>query len=208
MTLTKQEQKEMKRQLKLARPFYKKKRTWFGAFVALVIISSIANGGGDSGSPKKVDQTENKKATQAVAKEDKGFYIGDSVKTDDIIFKVNSVKEASSVGSDLIGEKAQGKYVIVDLNITNGQKEAVQFLEDYFTLSEKDGTTYEYATTAGIYANEAGHSFFLAKINPKITMNGKVVFDIPKEINTKDLTLKAQTGVFGTHTVKIKLTNK
>lgn len=39
-------------------------------------------------------------------------------------------------------------------------------------------------------------------------MTGKVVFDIPKGVNTKDLTLKAQTGIFGTHTVSIKLTNK
>lgn len=68
----------------------------------------------------------------------------------------------------MLGQKAQGKYFIVDLAVTNGQKEAVQFLEDYFTLSEKDGTKYEYDTSAGIYVQDQGKSFFLAKINPKV----------------------------------------
>ncbi|MEG0364880.1 MAG: DUF4352 domain-containing protein, partial [Erysipelotrichales bacterium] len=49
-------------------------------------------------------------------------------------------------------------------------------------------------------------SFFLNKINPGVSMSGKVVFDVPSSLaKSKNTKLQVQTGAWGTEKELINL---
>lgn len=215
----------MAKKEKVKKPFYKKVWVWV---LAVIIIGAAASGGGESEEATGADnneetnsqettaaETENKETTDKAAekkeekkeeKEEKVNKIGDLVEVGNVAFKVNGTSTADNVGGEY-GETANGTYILVDVEVKNIGKEAITTDSNFFKLVTEDGTEFEADSMATTYANDAGDGFFLEKVNPTLTKNGTIAFDVSPEIASAidTLTLHVQEGMFGTKSDKIAL---
>lgn len=199
---------------KIKKPFYKK--VWFWVVVVIVFGVFGSMGGEDevaetnteaASSETNVEATESTKEETAPTEEAEpvveAYGVGEEVKVGDVTYVVKDVQTATNVGGEY-GENSKGTYLVIDISVTNNGSEALMVSDDFFKLLN-DGKTYESDATAGIYANET-NSFFLKSINPDLTMDGKVVFDVSDaviESTTKQL--QVATGFWSTETELINL---
>ena len=95
-------------------------------------------------------------------------------------FTVTTVKcGATSVGSDLLSEKAQGEYCLVDVTVKNIGDVPQMFDGSSQKAFDAKGAEYSHDGVAEMYANE-GNATFLETINPGNQVKGRLVFDVPK----------------------------
>ncbi|WP_394555342.1 DUF4352 domain-containing protein [Priestia aryabhattai] len=194
------------------------KRWWFWVLVIIVIIA-IATGGGESDDTqttsnnkegKQTESSSNKTSDSKSTKEASSFGMNEEVKVGKMTYKVTNKTTADQVGPSVMPEKANQKYVVLELSIKNGGEDAVTVDSTFFKL-KRAGKTYEADAMASMSANqdESGNitnSFFAQGLNPDSEMSGKVVFDVAPEVaNASDLQLQVQTGAFGTQTELINL---
>ena len=176
----------------------------FLALIALGIVVSVFSGGDDteqtSVEPKQEKVEDKSKDKKKVEK--KQVKIGETLKVGDVEFKVNGKSDAQDIGGEY-GVSAKGKYLVLDVTVTNKSDKALMVDSSFFKL-KANGKEYESDGEAGIYANEDSN-FFVSEINPDLSIDGKVVFDIPAELHNKDLVLNVQTGFWGTEQGEIKL---
>ncbi|WPZ17772.1 DUF4352 domain-containing protein [Geobacillus subterraneus] len=190
---------------KKKKPLYKR---WWVWVLAVIIIGAIASGGGEDSEPAN---TEPKKEAEAKKEEPKKeektvAKIGQPLKVGDVTFTVYGTSTAKSVGPEGLAHNAQGTFLIIDVGVKNGAKEALTIDSSFFKL-KAGGAEYEADVTADTFVNEVGGSFFLKKINPGNEGKGKIVFDVPADVaNSKDVILNVQTGFFGTEQGQIQLT--
>lgn len=113
---------------------------------------------------------------------------------------VEGMDTKDQVGDPDMGPtKAQGVFKIVKLKISNNQKDAITCDTNSFKLVDSQGREFSAsseAQTALAMANGGNDlGFFLKQINPGITIEGVVPFDIPKDAT--GLVLKAHGGMMG-----------
>lgn len=84
-----------------------------------------------------------------------------------------------SVGPDDFGQKAQGEFCLVGVQIKNIADTAEVFNDSSQQATDAKGNTYSVDSGAAIYANQDS-STFLEQINPGNTVKGALVFDVPK----------------------------
>lgn len=151
--------------------------------------------------------TESAKAETKQAKE---YKVGDTVKVGNMSYVVNATDTAKQVGPSILPENASGEYLVLDVIVKNGGKEAVTVDSSFFKLKQDD-TTYEADDAASLSANQGEDgdikdSFYMQQLNPNSQMTGKVVFDLSPDVaKATNLKLQVQTGMFGTETETISL---
>ncbi|WP_075980352.1 DUF4352 domain-containing protein [Bacillus massilinigeriensis] len=188
------------------KPFYK--RIWFWILAIIVVIALTNCGNGDDDDQKTAPATNKKDKTEEKA--EKAYGIGDQVKVGDMQYKVNSKDTATQVGPSALPEKANGRFIIINVDVKNNGNEAVTVDSSFFKLKRGD-KTYEADAAASLSANqsESGdiqNSFLVQQLNPDSEMSGKVVFDVAPDIaKANNLQLQVQTGAFGTETEVINL---
>lgn len=211
---------------KVKKPFYKK---WWVWLIAIIVVISIATGGGEEetateGTTENTSSTEKKEETpeKEVEKEEetpkeepekeevKAVGIGEKATIADVTFTVNGVEESNEIksGNEFIeNATTEGKFIIVDVKIENSQKEALTINSNFFKIKTDDETEYE-AVTDGEVIMAMGDDmgdFFLEQINPGLSKSGKVVFEVPADLDLSKAVLYCQTGFFGTESIEIRL---
>jgi len=187
--------------------------TGLGVVVAVVVIASAASGGGDdtpaAGAPNASTSTpkdeattddttaEDTKADDAKAEDEKAddtkaddakAGIGDPVRDGKFEFTVTSVKDGvKSVGDDLLGQEAQGQFVLVKVTVTNIGDEAQMFDGSSQKAFDSEGREFSSDGGAAIYLK--GSESFLNDINPGNSVKATVVYDIPKDATLAELEL-------------------
>jgi hypothetical protein len=91
--------------------------------------------------------------------------------------------------------KADGKFVVVAVAISNRQNTAVTMNLSLFEILDSSGNVYS-ASEKSMEVG-AGNDLFLAQINPGVTKTGVVVFDVPETLGLDDLRLKFRGGMMG-----------
>lgn len=175
--------------------------------IVLLIIGAAGMAGGDDEEPTKnqtnedvVETSQTKKKTPKA--EEKVYKIGDKLTVGDVRYKVTNVSTSKKVGSRYLNAKAQGRFLIISIQITNKGDEALTVSDSFFKLINGK-KTYEVSNDT-IYADD---SIILKEINPDITLKGKIIFDVPEKIaKAKDNYLQVQTGFWGTEKGSIALT--
>ncbi|MFI1996068.1 DUF4352 domain-containing protein [Actinoplanes sp. NPDC020271] len=169
----------------------KRKLLWIvGGFVGLMLIAcigAVASGGDDDATSATADvAVETTKAAQKTAKteaqkgEEKTAGLKDAVRDGKFEFTVTGVKcGVGKIGSDVLGQKAQGQFCLVDVQVKNIGKEAQTFADSVQKAFDAKKVEYSADSGAAIYANEDSQVFF-TEINPGNTVKGKLVFDVPK----------------------------
>jgi hypothetical protein len=115
---------------------------------------------------------------------------------------------ASNVGVAVLGVASQpflftglgqsqpdGKYVIVQVAITNQQNSEITMDNGLFELVSSDGMTYS-SSSKSMEVGER-NNLFLAPINPGLTKVGMVIFDVPRSLALDSLQLRFRGGMTG-----------
>jgi outer membrane biosynthesis protein TonB len=146
--------------------------------------------------PKKKEEPKKEEPKKELSKE------GDSSK---VKIAVGSVESIDSVGGEYLKENAQGVFKVVEISITNNQKDAITVDANSFKLMDNQDREFTYSTqaqTAYDIGNGGKSDFFLKQLNPGLTQTGKIIFDIPAD--AQGLVLKARGGMMGKE-IKLKV---
>jgi hypothetical protein len=203
------------------------KRPWVIILGVLILIGIVAGGGSDSGDdnpdsgteqavqnappPPPSDTAEQEDAEPAAA-DDCGFtatddctphvLMGKTVRVDAMIWRVDSVRVAQTIGDQQygLGAKADGAFVIVKLRVRSDKDESATLSDDVVKL-ETHGNTYDPDNDGSVAAIGAGDEpFFLETIGPDSTERGTVVFDVPKKVLSQTVELRfGELGFGPTH---------
>ncbi|MDG4839860.1 DUF4352 domain-containing protein [Micromonospora sp. WMMD967] len=147
-----------------------------------------ANSSGDEGDVKAGSSTDDKGDAKTEEKPATAK-IGQPARDGKFEFTVKSSKcGVTKVGSEPLGQKAQGQFCLVTVNVKNIGKEAQMFDGSSQKAYAADGTEYSADSGAAIYANKNAETF-LNDINPGNQVTGVVVFDIPKNVKLTKLEL-------------------
>ena len=91
--------------------------------------------------------------------------------------------------------KADGKFILVGVAISNRQNTAITMDPNLFEILDSNSNVY----SASEKSLEVGtsHDLFLARINPGVTKTGVVVFDVPQTLGLDGLRLSFRGGMTG-----------
>ena len=202
----KAEAKAAKAYAKAMRPWYKKKRfivplglvvlTIAGSAMSSAGSKSTTNGTGGASVSKSASSSPARGTDSTVGK------VGQPVTNAGTTYEVTKVRTASTIGDpDLLGARADGKFVIVSLNLTNHKDDTKTFLESMAKLKTADGK--EYDTSDKAVAAFGDKDLMLKDIQPDLTTSGKLAFEVPPS-KVSGSTLVIQ-DIFGNGEVKVDL---
>lgn len=191
---------------KVKKPFYKK--WWFWLIIVVVVIFAFSGGeeatnteeaNSDNIAPNEVNNQDETKQSEETfngepqQEEDAEEYgIGEEVTVGNLTYTVNNVEEMNELTMEFMDPlTTEGKFVVVDLSITNNDQEARFVDSEMFRIIGSDGVEYSSNTEADMYVND-DIGFFLSEVNPKMTGTGKVVFEIPAD--ETDYVLQVSSG--------------
>ncbi|MBU5421488.1 DUF4352 domain-containing protein [Cellulomonas hominis] len=188
------------------------RRSWFarhkvlttlGALVVLVVVVGIATSGGsdDPATPEAApaapaapvdtagaDEGAAEGAAEEPVEAPAAPGIGTAVQDGKFEFTVTSVEPGvARVGNDVLGQDAQGQYVLVHLTVTNVGTEAQYFYDGSQKAFDAQDREFSADSTAAVYLGDG--STFLDQINPGNTVSGTVVFDVPADTTLTRLEL-------------------
>ena len=161
-----------------------KKIMW--GIIILFILGAM--GGGSKGSKSSVSIRAN---------------MGETFKVDDFSFNVEKTEYVNSIQdlNQFASESGSGIYLLVYVSVTNNASEAKLITSNAFSAYRGEAK-YDYDASATMYAASKYKRQQLTKINPGITADGIVVFNLPDATNKTQL--KVSPGFWGsTATVQI-----
>lgn len=181
------------------------RRSWFArhkiltTLAALVVVgigAGALNGGGSdadtssdtAGTTTGTDNTLAPDAPPAEVPADELPGIGTTVADGKFEFVVTQVDSgATRVGNDIVGQDAQGQYVLVHVTVTNIGDEAQYFDGSSQKATDTEGRTHSADVAAAVYLGDANS--FLNQVNPGNQVQGVVVFDIPADATLAEIEL-------------------
>ncbi len=213
----KAEAKAAKAYAKAMRPWYKKKRVLIPAGIVVLALVGSATSGHKSGSASTSSAASSSVAshtahkhgqkaatpTEQAAKSDgKVGNVGQAVTNAGTTYKVTDVQTAKTIGDpDLLGARADGTFVIVNLQLTNNKNETKTFLDSSAKIKTSDGK--EYQTSDKAVTAFGDDSLLLKDIQPDLTTHGKLAFELPPS-KVSGSTLVIQ-DLYGSGEVKVNL---
>jgi hypothetical protein len=193
------------------KPFYKK---WWFILIAVIVLISVFSGLGEddetvssSTDTNEPEAAEEKKDTKKEKKPE--FTIGDVVTVEDLNYTVNSIEVTQSVGPSIYPTDAKDTFLVVDLTVKNNGNEAIMIDTSNFKLIDGE-KSFDPDSMGSISANQdaEGNStgFFLENLNPDVSLQGTVVFDVTEEqANSATVQLGISKNIFSDKYTKIKL---
>lgn len=106
--------------------------------------------------------------------------LGQPVRDGKFEFTVTKVQcGVDHVGDTLLSKKPQGQYCLISVRVTNIGTEARTLAADNQHAYNSAGAKYDADSAAAIYLDDAGRALY-ESINPGNSVDGTVIFDIPK----------------------------
>ncbi len=163
-----------------------KKKSWFArhkiltvilGFIVIGVIASAAGGGSKSGNNSTgsgVKKSEDKAAT--VAK------LNETARDGKFEFVVKSVEcGKTTIGTNqYLTKNAQGQFCLMTINVKNIGDKAQGFFGTNQKLLNAQNQQYSADDAAGVYVDQ-NYSTLFSNINPGNSVEGVIVFDIPKD---------------------------
>lgn len=171
------------------------KKNWFkrhkiltGILVFIVLVIAITGLSGGNSSTQKSSNNQNQntaapKPQEEAAKKEETVGIGSPVRDGKFEFTVKSVQcGKASVGTNQYLTKApQGQFCLLNLSVKNIGDEAQSLLSSNQYLLNDSGQKYSADDTATMYNSPNGTTWY-NDINPGNSVEGAIVFDVPKDI--------------------------
>lgn len=168
------------------------------SLILILILMLLLFTGCDDVEPEKVDKPnqtpaetqQNRDENPAPKTEEPKteiFKIGDSVKADNLIFTVNSVR--TDEGGDFIKPDEGNIYYIIDVTVENtGDESEIVSSMIMFRLSDSEG--YNYSITFG--PETKGQ--LDGEVSPGRKIRGELVFEIPEDSTGLELEIDPTLG--------------
>lgn len=181
-----------------------KQPSWFRrhkiltTLLALVVLGvAIKVGGGDSGapadSPAASAPSVKAPAKSAAAPAKTTPKIGTPVRDGKFEFTVTKVEPGvAAVGNDVLGEKAQGQFVLVHVTVENIGTESQALSDGAQKVRDAKGREFTADSAAAMYLKD--NQVLYNEINPGNTVKGTLVFDMPKD--TKPVSIELHDSLF------------
>lgn len=152
------------------------------AFAILIILGAV-------GSYTSTNSSQTPKVIP-LGEEENPANMGDTIFVGDITYKVTNVSTTQTVGNEFFNEKAEGIFIVLNMDIENNGKESAQILNTYFKLVDSQGRVFEGDNEAWIYLKD---NTFLKQLQPNLPTKGQAVFDVPR--SPESYTLKISGGL-------------
>lgn len=162
------------------------KKNWFArhkvasAILGIILIAIIAGaaGGGSKSDTTTGDKVKtDNKATVTIAK------VGEPARDGQFEFVIKSVtcgKPSVTDSSGYVTKTAHGQYCLMDITVKNIGDKAQYLLESDQKLLNSAGLQYSPDSTATL-THSNNSDALIAQVNPGNTVQGVLVFDIPKD---------------------------
>ncbi|MEO3809562.1 DUF4352 domain-containing protein [Sphaerisporangium sp. B11E5] len=115
--------------------------------------------------------------------------IGASVRDGEFTFRIDKVRTATTVGSELLNTKAQGKFILVHFTVKNTGNKAQSFVGYSQKLMDTRGREFAADSTAAAYLQNSNSLF--EQINPGNSVKGVLIYDVPKDTKAAEVELHA-----------------
>ncbi|MBZ4221506.1 DUF4352 domain-containing protein [Bacillus wiedmannii] len=181
----------------------KPKAKLFISSIVCLVLAMILIPTKDKEEKPKAKETTQQASTEV--KEEPKKELSKEGESSKVKIAVGSVESTDSVGGQYLNEKAQGVFKVVEISITNNQKDAITVDANSFKLVDNQDREFKYsaqAQTAFDVGNVGKSDFFLKQLNPGLTQTGKIIFDVPAD--AQGLVLKARGGMMGKE-IKLKV---
>lgn len=182
--------KAAKAYAKATRPWYKKKRVVLPLAAVAIMAMAAAGGGGDESTPEATSSANSKQAaagsedsssgSKDTASSSDAAGLNDAVRDGKFEFTVKNVDcGKTQIGDATFGTAAQGQFCLVNLKVENIGSEAQSMFGDNQVLFDQEGRQFSADTEAAMYMGDKAQTLW-EEINPGNSINGVVVFDVPK----------------------------
>jgi Domain of unknown function (DUF4352) len=189
------------------------KRWWF--WLLIIIIIGIAScGGGDEDTDTTTDQATEEtteEGKEPAKEEDKPkeevMSIGQpaTVGKFEYVIKGSSETNKFESGNQFIEDKTTtGKFIIVDYSVKNLDKEARMIDSELFRIKSGENE-FEPMVDSDIMMILGDKNLFLEEVNPQMSREGQVVFEVPADLATYDLQVSSGVGWSGGESKTVKL---
>ena len=172
-------------------------------FIGLITLGSLF---GSNDNPTTNTQT-NQDVNNNIQEEARAYQLGDVIQAGDFKWKITEVSTTSEIGQDIagsfFGEKADGIFVIIDVEIENTANSAEYLTDSYIKLVDNQGREFSPNTLAAIYLKPEGSALAFEQINPGITKKGKIVYDVPEGIN--NFNVKITSSLFSSEVYNVAI---
>jgi hypothetical protein len=183
------------------------RRHWIISIILVILIIGIIGSAFDSSS-NNASNTANSgiKATQEEAKT---YSIGDSIQAGDFTWKITGSSTATEIGQDIggsfFGEKADGIFIILDVEVTNTGNSAQYLMDSYLKLVDDQGREFSPNSAAAIYLKPEGSALMFEQVNPGITKKGKIVFDVPVDLKVANIRISSDLLSSSFYNIKLMI---
>jgi len=160
--------------------WFTKHKVLTGILAIIVIGIVVSATGGGKKDPTTTTSNGTNKSSSAATETGK---VGTAVRDGKFEFTIKSIKcgvPSVSDSSGYITKSAQGQYCLVDVSVKNIGDKQQTFLESDQKLLNASNVEYSADSTATIY-NGNNSDVFVNEINPGNTVEGTIVYDIPKD---------------------------
>lgn len=184
-----------------------KKVFWFviGGIVLIIFINALFIAFFNEQKQENKSSVNSVKTSSESSAEEITYSLGERFVWGDFAYTFHNVETESEIGSYLFGEfygeKADGMFLVVDVTIENIDKETQTFWGSAITITDDKGRIFEDDDNAWIYLDD-DVKFIFEQMQPNLPKKGKIIFDVPKDINGK---IRISKGLFSSKYVYISL---
>lgn len=180
-------------------------RNWFmkhkitTAILVIIVIAMASSGG--KGTTNSTTGSDSKKAESTAPKM---AGLNQPAQDEDLVFTVKNVEKVKTLGNSFYPKKSQGTFYVVNVNIENKGKKTVIFDTSMAKVKDSEGREFERSIdgqTAKIM-QDSKTDLFLQQIQPSLSVDGSLVFDLPDVVKNPVIVLKG--SIFG-QGVEVKL---
>lgn len=179
----------------------KEKKSWYKrwwAIVLYIIIGFILIGnllGRDNSSTTQNLEEPSGEQITANQPEIKTYSLGDEIQAGDFKWKITKSSTAKEIGQDVagtfFGKKADGVFIIFDVEVENTGKSAEYLMDSFVKLIDYQDREFSPNSVAVIYLRPEGSALMFEQINPGIKKKGKIVYDVPEGLKVANIRISS-----------------
>ena len=123
------------------------------------------------------------------------YNFGDEVIAGDFKWNISNPTKASQIGESfsgiLMGVKANGEFLIFDVEVENIGNSAQLLSDSFVKLVDDKNREFSAHPSAAIFLKPQGSSLTFETLNPGIIKKGKIVFDVPKDLKIVNIRISS-----------------
>ena len=141
--------------------------------------------------------------TKSTQEEVKQYSIGDSVQAGDFRWKITKFTIAQTIGSNpYLTTEANGVYLIIDVEVENTGSSAKYLTDSYLKLVDDKNREFSPDSSAAFYL-DSNQALLFELVNPGIVKKGKIVFDVPENLDVVNFRISSNLLSSSVYNVKL-----